>query len=179
MGSISSRRRKGAARRPLMAEINVTPLVDVMLVLLIIFMVTAPLMVSGVAVNLPDSRAKALESKEKPITITIDSDGTVHVDDDVVAMADLPARLQAIHEASLARHEEVSGDNDPDAPSTAAPEQTIYLKADRILNYGQVMQVMGELDHAGLKKVALVTTGTSSQDSSISKSRSVAKGSVR
>ncbi|MCA1955446.1 ExbD/TolR family protein [Zymomonas sp.] len=160
MSAVSARKRRGAKRRPLMAEINVTPLVDVMLVLLIIFMVTAPLMVTGVAVNLPDSRAKALESKEKPVTITIEADGSIHIDDDVVDMAELPARLQAIHEANLAKHEQVSGEGDPDAPAVVS-EQPIYLKADRVLNYGRVMQVMGELDHAGLKKVALVTTGSS------------------
>jgi biopolymer transport protein TolR len=120
-----------------MAEINVTPLVDVMLVLLIIFMVTAPLLVAGVPVNLPDSRAKPLEQQQKPVQISLSSDGKVFIDDNEVPMAALPDRLTGIPH----------GD--------AAPQ--IYLRADRSLDYGRVMQVMGELSRAGLTKVALVT----------------------
>jgi biopolymer transport protein TolR len=130
-------RRGHGRRRAPMAEINVTPLVDVMLVLLIIFMVTAPLLVAGVPVNLPDSRAKPLEQQQKPVQISLDTSGKVFVDDVEVPLPGLPDKL-----ASLPKGE--------DAPQ-------IYLRADRSLDYGRVMQVMGELNRAGLNKVALVT----------------------
>ena len=89
------RARRGHRRAP-MAEINVTPLVDVMLVLLIIFMVTAPLLVTGVPVELPESRANALDQKSEPIDIAIDRDGAIHIDGTQVSAADLPARLEEI-----------------------------------------------------------------------------------
>ncbi|WP_294390784.1 protein TolR [uncultured Sphingomonas sp.] len=120
-----------------MAEINVTPLVDVMLVLLIIFMVTAPLMTAGVPVNLPDSRAAPLDQQEQPVEISLDESGKIFVDKDEVSPASLPDRLAAVPK----------GDKAPQ----------IFLRADRALDYGRVMQVMGELSRAGLTKVALVT----------------------
>jgi biopolymer transport protein TolR len=103
-----------------MAEINVTPLVDVMLVLLIIFMVTAPLLTAGVSVDLPEARAKALETDQKPLQLSMDRTGTLYVDD-----------------------QELS------------PQ--VFLRADKGLDYGRVMRVMGELNRAGLNRVALVT----------------------
>jgi biopolymer transport protein TolR len=130
------RRGHGRRRAPI-AEINVTPLVDVMLVLLIIFMVTAPLLVAGVPVNLPDSRAKPLDQPQKPVQISLDRSGKVYVDDKEVPVTALAGRLAALPRGA-------------DAPQ-------IYLRADRALPYGQVMTVMGELNHAGLNKVALVT----------------------
>jgi len=130
-------RRAHGRRRAPMAEINVTPLVDVMLVLLIIFMVTAPLLVAGVPVNLPDSRAKPLEQDQKPVQISLDQAGKLFVDEQEVPMAGLPNRLASLPHGS-------------DAPQ-------IYLRADRSLDYGRVMQVMGEISRAGLTKVALVT----------------------
>ena len=126
-----------------MAEINVTPLVDVMLVLLIIFMVTAPLLVAGVPVNLPDSRAKPLEQRQKPVQISIDTSGKLYVDEVEVPMPALPDRLASLPHGA-------------DAPQ-------IYLRADRSLDYGRVMQVMGELNRAGLNKVALVTNEAQDQ----------------
>jgi len=130
-------RRAHGRRRAPMAEINVTPLVDVMLVLLIIFMVTAPLLVAGVPVNLPDSRAKPLEQDQKPVQISLDQAGKLFVDEQEIPMAGLANRLASLPHG-------------PDAPQ-------IYLRADRSLDYGRVMQVMGELSRAGLTKVALVT----------------------
>ena len=124
-----------------MAEINVTPLVDVMLVLLIIFMVTAPLLTAGVPVNLPDSRAKALDQEAKPTEISLDEGGRTFVNKDEVADDALPARLEAL----AAR---------PDADGQ--PPQ-VFLRADRALPYERVMRVMGELNRAGLNRVALVT----------------------
>jgi biopolymer transport protein TolR len=138
MGPVQSSR--GRRKRAPMSEINVTPLVDVMLVLLIIFMVTAPLLVAGVPINLPDSRAKALDQGEKPVQISLDTDGRLFIDTKEVRPADLPARLSAIKS---------SGD---------AQGPQVYLRADRGLDYGEVMRVMGEINRAGLTRVALVTT---------------------
>lgn len=141
MGPIQGRGRNG--RRAPMAEINVTPLVDVMLVLLIIFMITAPLLVAGVPVNLPDSRAGALDQKDQPIQISLDETGKVFLDDQEVAEAALADRLTELA---------TTRGTGKDAPQ-------IYLRADRGLDYGRVMRVMGELNRAGLNKVALVTMG--------------------
>lgn len=133
--------RSGGRRAP-MAEINVTPLVDVMLVLLIIFMVTAPLLTAGVPVNLPDSRAKPLDQDKEPTEISLDADGRIFIAKEEVPADALPERLDAIAAES--------GEGDP-------PQ--VYLRADRALDYGQVMRVMGELNRAGLNRVALVTIG--------------------
>jgi biopolymer transport protein TolR len=123
-----------------MAEINVTPLVDVMLVLLIIFMVTAPLMTSGVQVDLPESKAQALAQEQDPVSVSIDPAGTIYLNDEVVAPEDLGARLDAIRAAS-------SEEGGP----------RVHLRADQTLNYGVVMGVMGELNRAGLRRVAMVS----------------------
>ena len=125
-------------RRAPMAEINVTPLVDVMLVLLIIFMVTAPLLVAGVPVDLPDARAQSLPQDQSPIQISLDAKGALFIDSLEVAPAALPAKLAALREAR----------ND---------EARVYVRADRSLDYGRVMQVVGNVNAAGFKKVALVT----------------------
>ncbi|WP_299651053.1 protein TolR [Sphingomonas bacterium] len=129
--------RSGRRRAP-MAEINVTPLVDVMLVLLIIFMVTAPLLTAGVPVNLPDSRAKPLEQDQKPVELSLDAAGKLFLDKEEVSEAALPARLEQL------------------ADRTERPQ--IFLRGDRSLDYGRVMRVMGELNRAGLNRVSLVTT---------------------
>ena len=135
-------RRRGRGRRAPMSEINVTPLVDVMLVLLIIFMVTAPLLVAGVPVDLPKNRAQPLDQQAKPVQVSIDSKGNIFIDDAAVSAAALPARLAAI------------------AAQPEPPEgRRIYLRADKSLDYGQVMRVMGELNRAGLNRVALVSVG--------------------
>ena len=125
-----------------MSEINVTPLVDVMLVLLIIFMVTAPLLVAGVPVDLPKNRAQPLDQQARPVQLSIDAKGAIFIDDAPVTPAALPARLAQI------------------AAQPEPPEgRRIYLRADKGLDYGQVMQVMGELNRAGLNRVALVSVG--------------------
>ena len=138
--------RRGRGRRAPMAEINVTPLVDVMLVLLIIFMVTAPLLVTGVPIDLPESRAAALDQQAKPVNISIDGSGQVTIDDAPVAAAALPQAL-----ANLA------------AEPQPAEGRRIYLRADKGLDYGRVMAVMGELNRAGLNRVALVSVGGDEQ----------------
>jgi biopolymer transport protein TolR len=134
---------RGRGRRAPMAEINVTPLVDVMLVLLIIFMVTAPLLTAGVPVQLPDSKARPLDQDQQPVQISIERDGRIFVDKDEVTDAVLPDALAQI------AAKRADGDKPPQ----------IFLRADRQLDYGKVMRVMGELNHAGLNRVALVTIG--------------------
>ena len=134
--------RSGNGRRAPMSEINVTPLVDVMLVLLIIFMITAPLLVAGVPINLPDSRAKALDQDQKPVQISINGNGQVYIDEDAVSANGLNDALETIAE---------------DHRGGEPPQ--VFLRADRALSYGSVMQVMGELNRVGLNKVALVTVG--------------------
>jgi biopolymer transport protein TolR len=127
-----------------MAEINVTPLVDVMLVLLIIFMVTAPLLVSGVPVELPESRAKSLEQKSEPLDISIDKEGQIFLDSEPVQFGALVEKLEAI-----------AAKQDPKNP------RPIMLRGDTEIAYGQMMRVMGELNRVGLNSVNLVTTGSS------------------
>lgn len=142
-----SRGRGRTRRRPPMAEINVTPLVDVMLVLLIIFMITAPLLVAGVPVDLPDSRAKPVEQQEEePVQLSIIGDGKLYLGDEEISESALPGRLQAIAQADAGKEK---------------PRQ-IMLRADKGLDYGRVMRVMGELNRAGLSRIALVTTGSDS-----------------
>ncbi|HZF44200.1 MAG TPA: protein TolR [Sphingomonadaceae bacterium] len=141
MGLHSSSRRRGS-RAP-MAEINVTPLVDVMLVLLIIFMVAAPLMLAGVPVDLPDSKAAALDQEDEPVQLSIDAQGEIFLGEEPITEAQLAGRLRAI--AS-------------EADASGGPR--VYLRADRGLDYGRVMRVMGELNRAGLNRVALVSVGT-------------------
>lgn len=142
-GGGGRRQRRGGRRAP-MADINVTPFVDVMLVLLIIFMVTAPLLVTGVPVELPESRANALDQQEEPIEIAIDKAGATFIDGTEVATSELPARL-----------EEIAASQSPEK------QRQIMLRGDTSISYGQMMRVMGELNRAGLNSVSLVTTGSS------------------
>ena len=145
MGIASSSRRKGRrTRRAAMAEINVTPLVDVMLVLLIIFMVTVTLPAVGVPIELPESRANPVEETPTQITISINGEGRVFIEDDVVPVGGLPDVLAAIDR-----------DADGELP-------TVVLRGDRGLDYGRVMAVMGELGRAGFTSISLVTDGSSS-----------------
>src|SRR5215207_7158112 len=139
--NLPSSARHGRRRAP-MSEINVTPLVDVMLVLLIIFMVTAPLLVAGVPIDLPESRAGALDQQSKPVQVAIDARGAITIDDAPVTETELPATLSLIA-----------------AEPQPAEGRRIYLRADRSLDYGRVMRVMGELNRAGLNRVALVSVG--------------------
>ena len=137
--NLPSSSRHGRRRRP-MSEINVTPLVDVMLVLLIIFMVTAPLLVAGVPIDLPESRAGALDQQSKPVQVAIDGQGALTIDEVTVTDAQLPTQLARI-------------------AAEPQPEEgrRIYLRADKGLDYGRVMRVMGELNRAGLNRVAMVS----------------------
>jgi biopolymer transport protein TolR len=123
-----------------MAEINVTPLVDVMLVLLIIFMVTVTLPAVGVPVELPESRAAPVEDQPDQVTISIDRAGTIYIENDPVAPGALPEALGELER----------GGEPP----------LIVLRGDRSLDYGRVMQVMGELGRAGFTSISLVTDGS-------------------
>ncbi|NMW32157.1 ExbD/TolR family protein [Altererythrobacter sp. RZ02] len=143
--SVSASGRRGGGRRSKrapMAEINVTPFVDVMLVLLIIFMVTAPLLASGVPVELPDSRAAALPEERDPVTIVVASDGVIYLDNEPLPPGVLPARLTAIR------------------PGADGKLPAITLRADQTLDYGRVMGVMGELNRAGFTSIQMVTNGS-------------------
>ncbi len=133
-----SRGRRTGGRHRAIAEINVTPMVDVMLVLLIIFMVSAPLLSVGVPVDLPSSKAKAIQNEDnKPIEITVDKDGAVYIGEEEIEFTDLVPKLTAIME-----------NND---------EGRIYINADKGIDYGKVMAVLGELNSAGFNKVALIS----------------------
>lgn len=133
----TSSRGRGRMRRRAMAEINVTPFVDVMLVLLIVFMVTAPLLTVGVPVDLPKTRAPALGQDREPLSITVRRDGTIFLQKEQVAQEELVARLQAIAENGY--------------------DQRIFVRGDDRVVYGKVMEVMGQLAAAGFTKIGLVT----------------------
>ena len=150
-GGAGGRRGRGTRRAP-MSEINVTPLVDVMLVLLIIFMITAPLLASAVPVDLPESRAKPVETEEQePVQLSINGDDTIYIGEEIVPEAELPARLDALAAAQ----------------KQGERPQQIMLRADKGLDYGRVMRVMGELNRAGLTRIALVTTGSDSEPAAV------------
>ena len=132
-----SRGRRGVPRYGAMADINMTPFIDVILVLLIIFMVAAPLLTTGVSVDLPRASATALNVERKPIAVSLNEQGQLYVMDQPTADADLVARLQA------------ASQNDVD--------QRIYLRASKSVPYGRVAEIMAAVTSAGFKKVALVT----------------------
>lgn len=133
----SSVRSRGRHRTMPMSEINVTPMVDVMLVLLVIFMVTAPLLTVGVQVDLPKTKASIIRGEDEPLAITVDRDGQVYLQETKVELEGLLPRLNAI-----------TGNN---------PDVRIFVRGDAAIDYGRVMEVMGTINAAGYKKVALVT----------------------
>jgi biopolymer transport protein TolR len=128
-------------------DINVTPLVDVMLVLLIIFMVTAPMLTAGVEVDLPDSKAGALQSKEEePLSVSIKSGGVLYIQESKIQADSLIPKLRAIAEQKKGKFNTV-----------------IFVRSDRSISYGDVMKVVGDISAAGFKKVALITENTPSK----------------
>jgi biopolymer transport protein TolR len=129
--------RRGARRHRPMAEINVTPFVDVMLVLLIVFMVTAPLLTVGVTVDLPETASSPLPGQDEPLTVSVARDGTVFLQDSAIDLPDLGPRLLAITERR--------------------PDARIFVRGDKVIDYGRVMAVVGAIHSAGFTKVALVT----------------------
>ena len=126
-------------RAKVMSEINVTPLVDVMLVLLIIFMVSAPLLTVGVPIDLPQTQAKSLDQDQKPLTVSVNTQGQVFLQDSEIKVEELVPKLQAI------------------AQARSGLDERIYVRGDRKVDYGTVMRVMGRLSQAGFRRVALVT----------------------
>jgi biopolymer transport protein TolR len=132
--------RRHRRRRAVMSEINVTPMVDVMLVLLIIFMISAPLLTVGVPIDLPQSQAKSLDQDREPLTISLNVGGKVFLQNTEIGVEELVAKLKAISEARGSGFEE-----------------RIYVRGDRKVDYGTVMRVMGRISGAGFHRVALVT----------------------
>ncbi len=128
-------RRRHSRYRP-MSEINVTPFVDVMLVLLIVFMVTAPLLTVGVPIDLPKTKAQALSNPEEPLVISVDAKGGIFIQDTAVELINVVPRLVAITENK--------------------PDTRIYVRGDRTVNYGRIMEVMGRVNTAGFTRVALI-----------------------
>ena len=123
----------------MMSEINVTPMVDVMLVLLIIFMVSAPLLTVGVPIDLPQTQAKSLDQDKEPLTVSVKVDGEVFLQNSVIKVDELVPKLQAITQAR------------------GGLDERIYVRGDRKVDYGTVMRVMGRLSGAGFHRVTLVT----------------------
>jgi biopolymer transport protein TolR len=134
--SSGHRRRR---RHGMMSEINVTPMVDVMLVLLIIFMISAPLLTVGVPIDLPQSKATSLDQDKQPLTISVNTQGQVFLQDSEVGIEELVAKLRAITE------------------TRGGFDERVYVRGDRKVDYGTVMRVMGRLSAAGFRRVALVT----------------------
>jgi biopolymer transport protein TolR len=126
-------------RAPVMSEINVTPFVDVMLVLLIIFMVAAPLLTVGVPIDLPQTQAKSVDQDREPLTLSVNLQGQVFLQNSEIKMEELVPKLQAITQAR------------------GGLDERIYVRGDRKVDYGTVMKVMGRLSQAGFRRVALVT----------------------
>ena len=126
-------------RSAVMAEINVTPMVDVMLVLLIIFMISAPLLTVGVPLDLPQTQAKSLDADKEPLTISVNLQGQVFLQNTEISVDELVPKLKAIAEAR------------------GGMDERIYVRGDRKVDYGTVMKVMGRLSGAGFSRVALVT----------------------
>jgi biopolymer transport protein TolR len=131
------RRRSRRGRKAPMSEINVTPMVDVMLVLLIIFMVSAPLLTVGVPIELPQSQGKQLESNHEPLTISLSSNGDVFIGETKVTIDEVAEKLKAIAKNGV--------------------DEQIFVRGDKGTNYGAIMRVMGRISAGGFKKVSLVT----------------------
>jgi biopolymer transport protein TolR len=136
-GASGGRRRRGARRHRPMSEINMTPFIDVMLVLLIIFMVAAPLLTVGVPLDLPQTKAAALNIDKQPLTLSVKADGKIYLMETAIGMDEIVPKLQAI--------------------SKTGQDDRIYVRGDRATNYGRVAEVMSVINAAGYKKVALVT----------------------
>jgi biopolymer transport protein TolR len=133
----SGRRRKPRRRHAPMAEINVTPFVDVMLVLLIIFMVAAPLLTVGVPIDLPETQAKAMDGDTEPLTVSIGADGKIFLQEAEVDADSLVGKLEGLAKSGL--------------------DERIYVRGDRTADYGTIMRVMGRLNSAGYRRIGLVT----------------------
>ena len=136
-GRKGGRRRRGVPRYGAMADINMTPFIDVMLVLLIIFMVAAPLLATGVAVDLPQTKSAPLNIEQKPVSISIDEKGQIYLMDQPVALENLVDKLKEA--------------------AKAGADERVYVRGSKAVNYGRVAEIMSLVTGAGFKKVALVT----------------------
>lgn len=137
-GPSGARRRKGRRHRP-MAEINVTPFVDVALVLLIIFMVAAPLLTAGVSVDLPKSEGTAIQADSEPLSVTVDPQGKIFIQSTEIPIEELQPKLAAMTQ------------------TRKGLDEAIYVRGDKTTNYGELMRVMGRIAGAGFKHISLVT----------------------
>ena len=137
MAAVMQRRERGRRKARPMAEINVTPFVDVMLVLLIVFMVTAPLLTVGVPVDLPKTHAQPLGQDREPLSVTIRRDGSIYLQNTEISEDDLVPRLEAI--------------------SANGYDQRIFVRGDRLVDYGRVMEIMARISAAGFTHIGLVT----------------------
>ncbi len=135
--SAGGRRRRGGRRGSAISEINVTPLVDVMLVLLIIFMVAAPMMTVGVPIDLPETQAKAMNADTQPITVSVNPQGEIYLQETPIGIDEIVPKLQAI--------------------ATTGYNERIYVRGDTTAAYGVVMKVMARISAAGYKNLGLVT----------------------
>ncbi len=136
-GARHGRRRRAGRRYPPMSEINITPMVDVMLVLLIVFMVAAPLLTVGVPIELPQTKAKQLQGDKEPLTVTVNTAGKIFLQETEIDIDKLVPKLLAIAEGGY--------------------DQRIYVRGDRRVNYGTVMKVMSTISSAGFRRIGLVT----------------------
>ncbi len=136
-GRMSHNDRRRGRRRRLMSEINVTPFVDVMLVLLIIFMIAAPLLTVGVPIDLPETEARALNSETQPITISVNETGRIYLQETEIALNEIVPKLEQIAQTGY--------------------EERIYVRGDRTADYGAVMKVMARISSAGFGNLGLVT----------------------
>ncbi|MBJ6134820.1 protein TolR [Ochrobactrum sp. Q0168] len=136
-GMQSGGRRRRGRKKALMSEINVTPFVDVMLVLLIIFMVSAPLLTVGVPIDLPDTQAKAMNADTQPITVSVSNEGKVYLQETEIPIEEVVPKLQAIAKTGY--------------------EERIFVRGDKAADYGTVMKVMARISAAGFKNIGLVT----------------------
>jgi biopolymer transport protein TolR len=137
LGSGAKKSRRGRGSRQ-MSQINVTPLVDVMLVLLIIFMVTAPMITSGINIDLPETEATASRTDQQPLEISVDKNGKVFIAESEVSMENLSAKLEAIHKIN--------------------PNKLVFVRGDQHVNYGRFAEVMGKINAAGFNKLTLLTS---------------------
>lgn len=133
---LGAKNKRGRGRAPI-SEINITPMVDVMLVLLIVFMVAAPLMTMGVPIDLPETRAQAMPLQSKPITVSVEPDGALSLDGEPVTLETLVAAVQAV--------------------AVEGTDERLYVRGDTTTAYGAIMAVMGELSAAGYGRIGLVT----------------------
>ena len=141
----SRRKRRRMAGGAAFSDINVTPLVDVMLVLLVIFMITAPMLTAGVQVDLPDAQAKALPGQDEPLSISIAKDGKIYLQETALSMDALREKLAAIAENKK--------------------DLRVFVRGDETVDYGRIMEVVSQVHAAGLHKIALVTSGESGKSS--------------